>query len=413
MKKDVNGMGMLRFGIISPLLSESDDILRRRFEKVADHIFTLPSGTLRQFKSSTIEDWYYDYQKYGFDGLINPERKDKGTIRIISPEIMKAIDEILKEMPRLKGKNVIRRLDKQDLRSDGKPSDSSIYRYLKKVRLSHMPCSSKERKAFEAPYAGYMYQTDIMYGPYVMVRQPNGRYRKKQTYLIAVIDDYSRLMCHAEFFTTQGLMEYLNVLEKVMFKRGIPERIYCDNGKVFLSSQVKRIGAEVGMRVIHAKVRDAAAKGKIERWFKTVRDHFLDDLGKVDRLEKLNSAFFAWVEGYNQRNHSSIGCSPMEKWLKSPKSPRIISESLDTEDLFWLEEERLVRKDGTFNLNTIRFETNYTYVGKKVTIRYNSQDLSRVNVYYDGAYIGSSYPLDAAANNNIPRKSNKEENTNE
>lgn len=403
MTNDAKGMGMFRFGIISQLLSESDEPLCKRFERIAAEVRTLPNGTLRQFSPATIEDWYYDYKNYALDGLVNPARSDKGCIRVISPEIMEVIDAILKEKPRLRGTNVIRRLDERGLRLDGKPSDSSVQRYLRKVRPQFVTEKQKERKAFEAPFAGYLYQTDIMYGPYVMVRQSNGRYQKKQTYLIAVIDDYSRLICHGEFFTTQSLLEYLHVLEQCILKRGIPERIYCDNGKVFLSDQVKRIGAEIGMRVIHTKVRDAAAKGKIERWFQTVRSQFLENHEEIDRLNKLNSAFFKWVETYNQNTHSGIGCSPMEKWLKSPHSPRILTEAFNTDDIFWLETTRVVKKDGTFSLNSVRYETNYTLAGKKVTIRYNSQTTSGVRVYDDGTFMGLSYPLDATGNNGLPR----------
>ena len=298
---------------------------------------------------------------------------------------------------------MIRRLDEQGLRPDGEPSDSSIYRYLRKVRPAFIKTTPKERRAFEAPFAGYLYQTDIMYGPFVMVRQPNGRFHKKQTYLIAVIDDYSRLICHAEFFISQTLMDYLKVLEQSILKRGIPERIYCDNGKVFLSDQVKRIGAEIGTRVIHTKVRDAAAKGKIERWFQTVRSQFLENHEHIDRLNKLNSAFFGWVETYNQNLHTGICCTPMEKWLMSPRSPRILHEAFDSDDIFWLETTRVVRKDGTFSLNSVRYETNYTLAGNKVTIRYNSQTASGIRVYHDGSFIGLSYPLDANANNGLPR----------
>ncbi len=207
MKNDANGMGMFRFGVISPLLSESDEPLRSRFERIAAEVRTLPNGTLRQFSPATIEDWYYDYRNYGFEGLVNPARSDKGCIRALSPEIMEVIDGILKERPRLRGTNVLRRLDEGGLRPDGEPSDSSIYRYLRKARPQFSLQKQKERKAFEGPFAGYLYQTDIMYGPHVMVRQPNGRFHKKQTYLIAVIDDYSRLICHGEFFIAQGLME--------------------------------------------------------------------------------------------------------------------------------------------------------------------------------------------------------------
>jgi hypothetical protein len=193
------------------------------------------------------------------------------------------------------------------------------------------------------------------------------------------------------------------VLEQSILKRGIPERIYCDNGKVFLSDQVKRIGAEIGTRIIHTKVRDAAAKGKIERWFQTVRSQFLENHATIDRLNTLNSAFSKWVETYNQSHHSGIGCTPMEKWLRSPRSPQILSESFNTDDIFWLETTRKVKKDGTFSLNSVRYETKYTLAGQKVTIRYNSQTASGIRVYHDGSFIGISFPLDVTENNNLPR----------
>lgn len=402
MTNDSNGMGMFRFGVISPLLSESDEPLCRRFERIAAEVRTLPNGTLRQFSPATIEDWYYDYRNYGLQGLVNPARSDKGRISV-SEDVIAAVDEFLKAKPKMKGTNVIRRLDERGLRPEGRPSDSTIHRYLRRVRPLFAQERTKERKAFEGPFAGYLYQTDIMYGPHVLVRQPNGRHHKKQTYLIAVIDDHSRLICHAEFFIAQGLNEYLKVLEQSVLKRGIPERIYCDNGKVFLSDQVKRIGAEIGTRIIHTKVRDAAAKGKIERWFETVRSQFLENHEDVDRLKELNVAFFKWVEEYNQRKHSGIGCTPMEKWLRSPRSPRILSDSFTTDDLFWLETTRKVKKDGTFSLNSVRYETNYVLAGRKVTIRYNSQPTSGIRVYHDGSFIGLSFPLDATGNNGLPR----------
>ena len=401
-KNDSNGMGMFRFGVINPLLSESDEALCKRFERIAAEVRTLPNGTLRQFSPATIEDWYYDYKNYGLEGLVNPARSDKGRISV-SEDIIAAVDEFLKAKPKMKGTNIIHRLDKRELRHEGKPSDSTIHRYLRRVRPLFTEKKAKERKAFEGPFAGYLYQTDIMYGPHVMVRQPNGRYHKKQTYLIAVIDDHSRLICHAEFFITQTLMDYLKVLEQSILKRGIPERIYCDNGKVFLSDQVKRIGAEIGTRIIHTKVRDAAAKGKIERWFETVRSQFLENHEDIDRLKELNTEFFEWVETYNQRKHSGIGCTPMEKWLRSPRSPRILSDSFTTDDIFWLETTRKVKKDGTFSLNSVRYETNYTLAGQKVTVRYNSQSTSGIRVYHDGSFIGLSFPLDVTGNNGLPR----------
>ncbi len=398
-------MGMFRFGVISSLLSDSPRPLIERFAMLAEQVWTLPNGTLRQYSADTIEDWYYDYRNHGLTALVNPPRKDKGTHRILSDEICEEIDAILKQAASVKGSVILCRLDTLGLRKDGIPSDATVYRHLRKVRPSFHVKKKGERRAFEALYPGGLYQTDIMYGPFIPVRQPNGRFRKQQTYLIAIIDDHSRLICHAEFFLNQGLGEYLRVLEQAIRKRGIADRIYCDNGKVFLSSQVKRIGAEIGTRIIHTAVRDAAAKGKIERWFLTVRSSFLEGLmfEKVNSLAELNRRFSVWVESYNQKKHSSLGCSPLERWMQSSRQPRLLTDTFDTDDLFWLETTRQVKKDGTFSLLRTRYETNYTLAGQKVTVRYIPQDLSRLHVYYQGEFIGCSFPLDARANNNLPR----------
>jgi transposase InsO family protein len=398
-------MGHFRFGVISPLLSQDDPRpLKERIEEQAKKIWTLVDGKLRQYMPATIEDWYYDYRKGGFDALVNPPRSDKGTHRVIGENVCRFIDELLQAYPTLKSTNVIRLLNEQNLCNGDLPSDATLFRYLRKTRSQYTK-TYQERLAFEAPYAGNLYQTDIMYGPHVMIRQPNGRKCKVQTYLLAIIDDHSRLICHAEFFVCQDLMTYLAVLEKAIRKRGIPDKIYCDNGKVFLSSQVKRIGAEIGSRVVHAKVRDAAAKGKIERFFKTVRDHFLEmaAIQKFNSLAELNRLFMKWVEEYNHRKHSSLGCSPMEKWLSSPRHPRLLPDNPITDNLFLLETQRCVKKDGTFSLSAKRFETSYVYAGKKVIVRYDNHDLTRVYVYCDGKYVGPAQPLDPGANNQLPR----------
>ena len=404
-EKQACEMGHFRFGVISPLLSQ-DDLrpLKERIEEQAEKIWTLADGRLRQYTPAAIEDWYYDYRKGGFEALVNPPRRDKGTHRVVGEEICQYIDKLLQDYPTLKSTNVIRRLNEQNLSADSSPSDATLFRYLRKIRPQYTK-TSQERLAFEAPYAGNLYQTDIMYGPYVTVRQSNGRNRKVQTYLLAIIDDHSRLICHAEFFVSQDLMTYLTVLEKAIRKRGIPDKIYCDNGKVFLSSQVKRIGAEIGCRVIHAKIRDAAAKGKIERFFKTVREHFLEmaAIEKFNSLTELNRLFMKWVEEYNHRKHSSLKCSPMEKWLRSPRNPRLLPDSPLHDNLFLLETQRSVKKDGTFSLSGERYETSYVYAGRKVTIRYGCHDLSRVHVYCDGKYLGPAHPLDPGANNQRPR----------
>jgi len=399
-------MGYFRFSVINPLLAHD---LRRsmkdRIDELANRVYTLPSGEQRQYSAATIEDWHYDYKTHGLNALVHPPRKDKGTQRAMPEAVIDAIGELLKEHPSIKSSNLIRLLDERKLRSNGMPSDSTIYRYLRPIRKAQKS-DGKNRRAFEAPYAGGLYQTDIMYGPYVRVKNSKGRYVNRPTYLIAILDDHSRLLCHGEFFTSQDLMRYIHVLEQAISKRGVPESIYCDNGKVFLSAQVKRIGAEIGMRVVHTAVRDAAAKGKIERFFLTVRDQFLDLTWRTSSkrdLDTLNHLFFAWCEAYNTRHHGALAMAPMQKWLASERHPRRLAELPDTSHTFLLETTRRVKKDGTFSLHGLRYETLSVAVGAKVTVRYHRYELHRVHVFLDATYLGVAHPLDPGANYQTPR----------
>ena len=402
-------MAYFRYMVISPLLSDDGRLRKVRIQELADRCWTLPCGRIRQFSYKTIAEWFYNYTKHGFESLVTSPRSDRGEHRRIPDEVCEAIDILIKRYSKMKNCNIIRLLEQKGLLEDG-PSQSSLYRYLKRIRPS-LAQPASERRAFEAPHAGDLYQTDIMYGPKMSLLCQDGRYRRQDTYLVAIIDDYSRLICHAEFFFKQDIMAYIHTLEQAIRKYGIPNRIYCDNGQVFLSPQIKRIGAQIGTRIVHTKVRDAAAKGKIERWFLTVRNRFLNGIlpeNKVKTLEDLNELFALFVAEYNsQRVHSSIDSTPLQRWLQSPQIPRLLKEDIHSADLFMLEIERKVKKDGTFSVDKILFETNYAYVGKKVRIRYNSQDISKVYVYSDKEFLGVSFPLNRQGNNHVPRQQEK------
>jgi len=401
-------MAHIRYGIICSLLAESHISLKKRIEDLAHCEWTLPCGLIRAYAAATIEDWYYDYRKYGFDALINPRRKDKDVQRSIPETVIAEIERLFREFPGMKSSNIIRLLDSGGFRSHNKPSTASLYRYLKKERP--VTPQSAERRAFEASRPAALYQTDLMYGPELKFVGPDGRIRKQKTYLIAIIDDFSRVICSAQFFIDQGLMSYLSVLEKALRSRGIPDKIYCDNGQIFISSQVQRIGAELGMRVVRAKVRDAAAKGKIERFFRTVRDQFIDctlrvEAKNIKTVDDLNRYFRVYLEEYNSRKHSAIGCSPRQRWLQSPYQPRFPMESLHIDTLFMLEAERTIKKDGTISVASLLFELSSANAGQKVKVRYTPQDLNRVHAFLDGEYLGVFYPLNRQGNDGLPRRS--------
>ncbi len=244
-----------------------------------------------------------------------------------------------------------------------------------------------------------------MYGPHLPVKLPNGRTRREQTYLIAVLDDHSRLLCHGEFFARQDLGAWLCCLETALRKRGVPFKLYCDNGKVFTSDQVRRITATLGIELLHTRVRDAAAKGKVERLFQKVRRNFLEPLMELSppgSLDEINEKFFTWMEqSHNQRTHSTFNETPVRRFMET--ACRLRTLPADTAGLFHVTYTRRVHKDGTFRLNGARFETVPGLVGRNVTVSYDLREPERVFVYCDGVCHGRASVLDPKANASQPR----------
>ncbi|MFQ5629242.1 MAG: DDE-type integrase/transposase/recombinase [bacterium] len=304
--------------------------------------------------------------------------------------------------------NIIELLKDKKFVIDNSPSNTTLYRYISDQRPKNDKNSAKERRAFEAPHAASLWQTDVMYGPYITVKGKNHRCHKQQTYLVAIIDDHSRLCCHAEFYLEQSIGSIVDTFKKACQKRGVPERLYCDHGKVFTTSQLTRIGALISTVILHPEVGDPAARGKVERFFRTVRDSFLNKLLNLEppkNLLQLNEKFSAWVEtSYNNKHHSGINQIPMQKWLLSAHNVRLLPLNENIDLAFMLEVTRKVKKDGTFSLNSIIFEITSSLAGKSIHIRYSPFDLSRAYVYCENEFFGAATVLSKSDNNNRPRK---------
>ena len=401
-------MGYFRYAVIAPLLTdEPGQTLKQRIQAQADRLWAFPDGRVRLIGFGTIEKWLYDYRQLGIQALQVRRRRDAGSFRGIDAVLAVRIDQILCDHPKLRTHAIIDHFRSRGQLGDPPPSHSTLYRYIKAHRpIAQSPCPTRERRSFEAPYAGYLWQADIMYGPHLPAKLPNGRTRRQQTYLIAILDDHSRLLCHGEFFFRQDLAAWLCCLETAIRKRGIPSKLYVDNGQVFTSEQVKRIAAALGMEMIHTRVRDAAAKGKIERLFQTVRRSFLEpelELSPPASLRKLNEDFFAWMEKrYNHRVHSAFNATPIRRFMESSSHLRTMPE--DSQKMFHVCYIRLVKTDGTFSLHGTRFETGPGLAGCKVTVSYDLREPSRVFVDWNGASYGRANLLDRKANARRPRR---------
>jgi hypothetical protein len=259
---------------------------------------------------------------------------------------------------------------------------------------------SKRRLAFAKAHANELWQADTMVGPYVQ----NG-VGKAQAKLIAFLDDASRVVCHGEFFLSDSTEALLKAFKTALYKRGVCECLYVDTGSNYSSLEITQVCQRLGTNLCHAPVRDGAAKGKIERFFRTVRETFLNRQLDLSSLDSLNRSFTAWLEDeYHQREHSSLGMKPIDRFGLDLGRIRFLRPSDVSDELFFVEQDRSVLADNTFSLKNTRFEAPRDLRNRKVQIRFDRLRFDRAIVYFKGERMGEARPVDFVANDRKPSK---------
>ena len=193
----------------------------------------------------------------------------------------------------------------------------------------------------------------------------------------------------------------------MLFRSGIPEQLYVDNGSNYASLEISNICTRIGTLLCHTPVRDGAAKGKIERFFRTVRAQFLAKELDLSSLAALNRQFLLWTEeDYNCRTHSTLQMKPIDRFGIDLKRIRFLSPERAGDELFYIEKDRTVRADNTFQLDGTRYEAPADLHSRKVQVRFNRHNPQngQIIVYYKSHRIGRATPLDFTANDRQPNQ---------
>ena len=401
-------VALFRYGLIAPLVLEPlpRGELTRRAREIAARHYDIPHSSRATVCVETILDWARRYRLAGFEALAPHGRRDRGVSRIITPQMAQWIERLKRENPHRTATTLLRELT---LASDlNKPpfSLTSLYRFLKLRGLTEQQLilnQATARKKFEAEFANQLWQSDMLFGPYVLY--PEGG--RRRCFLYAIIDDASRLVPHAQFYLSQGLDALLDCLRQSVTARGIPIRFYVDNAKVFHSQQLARIAASLGILVVHSPPYEPEGRGKIERWFRTARGQFLASLDpkRTLTLAELNARLWTWIDNvYHVSEHSSLGTTPLVRWQRDIEHVRQIPPATDVRRLFFYRVPRLVRRDSTFLLQGRFYEAPAHLIGTRVEVRFDPLDASEVDVYLDGRIEGQARPVDAVINAALPRK---------
>jgi len=369
----------------------------------------------RIYSIPTLQRWYYSYRAGGFESLEVKSRVDKGENRSMSPEARETLVRLRKEHPDVKVTTLVRQLESTGVIEPRSVSISSIYRHLQRTGLDprSMKASgaaqvSVPTKPFEFAYANQLWMTDGMHG--VKIARP-GRSAQK-THLLALLDDCSRLCLHAQYYPNEKLRHFLDTLKHAVLSRGIPDKIYADNGKIFTSLHLKTVCANLGIQLIHHKPYQAWSKGKIERFFHTVQFDFEQRLifEPVTSIDELNERFWHWLEvEYHRRVHRSLdGQSPADRFAERSEHLRVVDKHLDLDGLFLARITRRVRRDATISLDTRLFEVPVALRGRNVEVRYNPFEFNRVEIYLDDQFMGKATECDKELNSRTFEKENYE-----
>jgi putative transposase len=382
----------------------------QRVHHVAAMTFLDEEGNPRQFTWRTIQTWYYRYKNRGITGMTNRPRSDKGQTRKVTPEeLLEAINAARPHFTKRRtNKRALYRfcIEKGLLHAD-RIAQTTFYRFIRAYDLlaAETKENDKKRLAFSMKYANQLWQADTMFGPYVA--SAGAAAARKQTKLIAFIDDASRVLCHGEFFCDENVDTLVQAIRAAFYKRGLPEQLLVDNGSIYCCQEITLICARVGCILRHTAVRDAAAKGKIERFFRRVRDQFLIQNLDLSSLENLNRQFSHWVESdYNAVEHDAIGMKPIDRFGIDLARVRFLSPAEHNDELFYAEATRKVKKDNTFSFCNRRYETPVDLRDRDIQLRYDRRrtDSAAVIIYHKGQRLGAARLLDAVANGLQRRK---------
>ena len=381
LKKDAE-IAQFRFALIAPVIQGlfPDASRRAYYQRVASEPLKLPDGTLRKYDFKTIEKWVSLYSRGGLDALMPHARSDKGSTRVLPDTAIEEIFRLKKEFPRLNATQIYKQLLSESF-IDSSVSVCAVQRFIKKhdLKYAHNP-TMRDRKAFEEDAFGKLWQADTCYLPHIT---EDGKTRR--VYCMMIIDDHSRMLVGGGLFYNDNAYNFQKVLKSAISRYGIPAKLYVDNGAPYSNEQLSMICVSCGITLLHTKIRDGAAKAKVERHFRTLRETWLYTLdpSKISSLERFNSLLSEYMHNYNHKYHTGINGCPYDRFndtsdqLRTPVSKE------------WLEENflnritRKVRRDSTVSIDSISYDVPMQFISSTVEIRYLPDDMDSAYILYE------------------------------
>jgi putative transposase len=380
--------GLFRYSLVQELLEPGLSQAERgwRARELAGRVHEGPGGRRVTVSYSTLTRWRRRYEEGGFDALVPSPRQPAPR----TPEEVLALAEALKrEKPGRTAAQVRRVLQ---VSTGWAPSERTLQRLFERLELNGpLPGPEEEQRAFgrfECTRPNEMWTGDTLHGPVI---------GGAKSYLFAFIDDHSRAVTGSRWSHHDDVVRMAAAFRPALQRRGVPQAVYLDNGSPFVDAWLLRGCAVLGIKLIHSRPGKPEGRGKIERFFRTVRDQFLVEIGdgeKIADLGEMNRLFQAWLETtYHQAVHSETGEAPAARWEKASPEERAVPEPGLLREAFLWSERRRADKTALVRMHGNVYQVPAWLAGQYVELVFDPFDLDRIEVRAAGKPAGTAIPF--------------------
>ena len=348
-----------------------------------------PDGTRRRYSRGTVDRWLRAWRTGGVDGLRPSPRSDTGKVRAM-PELFTEAAALRLELPGRSAKQIASILYH---RHGVRVAERTVSGQLRRAGLHRaaLKAAPKAYGRYEADRANERWVTDVLVGPYVPYPKRDGSLRAR---LFLIVDDHSRLLVDGRFFAYENARACQDLLRRAITHRGLPEVFYVDNGAPFSNAWLARTCAVLGIRLVHSQPYSPEGRGKQERLNRYIREAFLAEATHhgIESLDQLNDLFAAWAaQVANRRAHAETGQAPIERF-EGGGPPRRADPARLREAFRW-SVTRKVTRTATVPLEGNSYAVDPALTGRRVELRYDPEDLSRLDIYLDGRPAGAAVPF--------------------
>jgi len=410
-KSHAEAVALFRAGVIGPLtareLAHGD--LAEALRKLSEQRFRPPwSAHSQTYSVSTLERWYYAYKLAGLAGLEPRPRSDRGYAQALTAEQRRLILGIADERPEVSVSVLLRTLVADGRLAEGEVSQQTVRRLLVQHGLDRKTRRQRvrgRRRRWQAATPDALWHADVCHGPALRIDD-----RSVPLRIHALLDDASRFIVAIRAFSTEREVDMLELLVEALRQSGPPRTLYLDNGATYRGEALHIAGERLGIRVVHAQPYDPESRGKMERFWRTLREGCLDHIGTASSLHDVQVRLLAFIgEHYHVAPHSGlVGRCPRQVYKDDGELTELLTDD-DLREALVVRASRRVRRDGTVSVGGVDWEVHAGYLaGRNVTVARTLFEPKAAPWIEEDDRRHPLSPVDPVANGTRPRKPRKQ-----